>query len=116
MINWLLKTQKYFGEKANCAILIGYLIQERIDRLRVFAGIGTVSDSMPLLYENRQLVRDALSICWMVYNSDGRRSTDAIVKSIEGSQPYRLAFRGLYELLQLCAENGLDMKPSWDCD
>lgn len=83
-----------------------YLIQERIDRLRVFAGIGTVSDSMPLLYENRQLVRDALSICRMVYNSDGRRSTDAIVKSIEGSQPYRLAFRGLYELLQLCAENG----------
>lgn len=83
-----------------------YLVQERIDRLRVFAGIGTVSDNMPLLYENRQLVRDALSICRMVYSSDGRKSTDALVKSIEGSLPYRLAFRGLYELLRLCGENG----------
>ncbi|MFE7114094.1 DHH family phosphoesterase [Streptomyces sp. NPDC057654] len=30
--------------------------------LRLFAGLGTVSDVMPVLYENRQLVRDAISI------------------------------------------------------
>lgn len=30
--------------------------------LRLFAGLGTVSDVMPVLYENRQLVRDSISI------------------------------------------------------
>lgn len=30
--------------------------------LRLFAGLGTVSDVMPILFENRQLVRDSLSI------------------------------------------------------
>ncbi len=30
--------------------------------LRLFAGLGTVSDVMPLLFENRQLVRDSVSI------------------------------------------------------
>lgn len=30
--------------------------------LRLFAGLGTVSDVMPLLWENRQLVRDSLSL------------------------------------------------------
>lgn len=33
-----------------------------IHLLRLFAGLGTVSDVMPVLYENRQLVRDAISI------------------------------------------------------
>lgn len=35
--------------------------------LRLFAGLGTVSDVMPLLYENRQLVRDSLSIARLLY-------------------------------------------------
>lgn len=30
--------------------------------LRLFAGLGTISDVMPVLYENRQIVRDSLSI------------------------------------------------------
>jgi single-stranded-DNA-specific exonuclease len=30
--------------------------------LRLFAGLGTVSDVMPVLFENRQLIRDSLSI------------------------------------------------------
>lgn len=37
--------------------------------LKLFAGIGTVSDVMPLFYENRQLVRDSLSIARMLYVS-----------------------------------------------
>lgn len=35
--------------------------------LRLFAGLGTVSDVMPLLYENRQLVRDSLSIARLLW-------------------------------------------------
>ena len=36
--------------------------RENIRRLRVFAGIGTISDVMPLVYENRDLVRDSCAI------------------------------------------------------
>lgn len=38
-----------------------------ISLLRLFAGLGTVSDVMPVLYENRQLVRDSLSIARLLY-------------------------------------------------
>ena len=38
-----------------------------IHYLRLFAGIGTVSDVMPLLFENRQLVRDSLSIARLLH-------------------------------------------------
>jgi len=69
--------------------------QEQIIRLRVFAGIGTVSDSMPLLYENRELVRNAVSILRMLYDS----GSDFIVNSVSGCDIYRRAFRGLYNIL-----------------
>jgi len=36
-----------------------------IEFLRVFAGIATVSDVMELKYENRMLIRDAISMCKM---------------------------------------------------
>lgn len=35
--------------------------------LRLFAGLGTVSDVMPLVHENRQLVRDSLSIARLLH-------------------------------------------------
>lgn len=35
--------------------------------LRLFAGLGTVSDVMPLLHSNRQLVRDSLSIARLLH-------------------------------------------------
>lgn len=38
-----------------------------IGLLRLFAGIGTVSDVMPLLYENRKMVRDSLSVARLLY-------------------------------------------------
>lgn len=76
--------------------------QEQIRRLRVFAGIGTVSDSMPLLYENRQLVRDAVSICRMVYaNGD-----PYLVENIYGCPQYQAAFRGLFAVLKMFAGAG----------
>lgn len=37
--------------------------------LRLFAGLGTVSDVMPVLYENRQLVRDSLSIARLLHSA-----------------------------------------------
>lgn len=65
--------------------------RDRIARLRVFAGIGTVSDLMPLVHENRQLVRDALSILRLVWaNPD-----PWFVNSVTGSPAYTSAFRGL---------------------
>lgn len=69
---------------------------EQVRRLRVFAGIGTVSDYMPLLYENRQLVRDCVSICRLLY-CDG---SDFVVNHFGTSDVCRRAFRGLYEVLR----------------
>jgi single-stranded-DNA-specific exonuclease len=40
---------------------------DSVRMLKLFAGIGTVSDVMPLLYENRQLVRDSLSLARLLY-------------------------------------------------
>lgn len=35
--------------------------------LRLFAGLGTVSDVMPMLYENRSIVRDSLSLARLLW-------------------------------------------------
>lgn len=74
-------------------------MSEQISRLRVFAGIGTVSDMMPVLYENRQLIRDAIDICKLIYLD----RNDFIVNSIPGCDIYRRAFYGLF--VTLCAFN-----------
>jgi single-stranded-DNA-specific exonuclease len=42
---------------------------DSIHMLKLFAGIGTVSDVMPLLFENRQLVRDSLSLARLLYTA-----------------------------------------------
>ncbi len=68
---------------------------EQIRRLRVFAGFGTVSDTMPMLHDNRLLVRDAISICRMLY-SEGN---DFVVDNISGCPAYRGVFYGLYDVL-----------------
>lgn len=50
----------------------------QINRLRMFAGMGTLSDSMPVLYENRKLIKDTISIAKTlcldsaVYNLTGK--------------------------------------------
>lgn len=74
-------------------------IVEQIDRLQVFAGIGTVSDMMPMLFENRELVRNAISICRLVLGIDKEQSY--FVEHLNGCTPYRSAFNGLYEILRL---------------
>jgi single-stranded-DNA-specific exonuclease len=40
-----------------------------ISMLKLFAGIGTVSDVMPLFFENRKMVRDSLSLARLLYVS-----------------------------------------------
>ena len=70
-------------------------VVEQIRRLRVFAGLGTVSDGMPLLYENRQLVMDAISIAKLVYAF----GSDFVVNHMFGSDIYPRAFRGLHLVL-----------------
>jgi single-stranded-DNA-specific exonuclease len=68
----------------------------------MFAGIGTVSDSMPLLYENRQLVRDAVSIAKMIYGG----GESFAVSNIQGHIAYKKAFWGMYHMLMMCTEKG----------
>ena len=82
-------------------------VQEQIRRLRVFAGIGTISDSMPLLFENRPLVRDAVSIARMIYSN----GTDFVVNHMPGCDVYRRAFRGLNTILRMFADSGKISKP-----
>lgn len=88
-----------------------YMMQDQIARLKVFAGIGTISDGMPILYENRQVVRDAVMICRLIYG-DGTTSS---VGCIPGTDVYRLAFWGLYDFMKVCAENGV-IRSSSDID
>lgn len=90
-------------------VLLGYArryagsaMEEQIRRLRVFAGIGTVSDAMPLAYENRQIVRDACAIASLAYCGGSRN----VVDFMPGSPAYRAAFRGLHEVLRLLADKG----------
>lgn len=85
-----------------------YYIQNQIRRLRVFAGIGTISDTMSLLYENRQLVKDAIDILRFIY---GDGSSDAVA-SISGCEVYKRAFWGLYYTLKACADAGIITKES----
>lgn len=77
--------------------------REQIRRLRVFAGIGTVSDSMPLLYENRQLVRDAVNICRLFFTG----GSDFVINAVQGNQIYCKAFYGLVAALNLFADMGV---------
>ena len=80
-----------------------YFQQDQIRRLRVFAGIGTVSDTMPLLYENRQIVLDAIHIMRLVY---GDGTFDAVM-SIQGCDIYRRAFWGLFHAAKVCETYGI---------
>ena len=66
-----------------------------IYRLQLFAGIATVSDIMPLLYENRQLVRNSIDLMRYFFNFD---SVETIVPP-EYSAMYSRAFVGIKNLL-----------------
>lgn len=66
-------------------------VQDRIYRLRAFAGIGTVSDLMPLVHDNRMLVRDSLSLMRLVWANP----TPWFANMVSGSPAYSNIFKGL---------------------
>lgn len=71
--------------------------QADIYRLRVFAGIATISDVMPLIYENRQLVRDSVAIMRYFYGYELKN--DSIAPPVYADN-YSRAFVGLKKLLE----------------
>ena len=85
--------------------------------LRLFAGIGTVSDVMPLAYENRQVVRDSIAIARMLYvpipaadtvtHYDPEQSLLMQVLRAEGHhEAYLRAFAGFAVVLKAFREHG----------
>ena len=74
---------------------------DQIARLRVFAGVGTISDMMIMKYENRELVRDAINLCRMCFTGGSWLGIDNswFVDSLTGSPAYVAAFRGLHYAL-----------------
>lgn len=85
--------------------------------LVLFAGIGTVSDVMPLLYENRQVVRDAIAIARLLYvplpPEDSASDYDIeqsiliqLLRSEQHSKPFLDAFEGFAITLRAFREYG----------
>lgn len=76
----------------------------QMDRLRVFAGIATVADGMPVYHENRQLIMDAVSITQLLWAN----GCQDVVNLIPGCDVYRRALFGVYAACEkLHAENKL---------
>ena len=74
--------------------------QSNIFRLKVFAGIATISDAMPLLYENRELVRQSIGIARYFF---GYQINDGSIAPPACSENYSRAFVGLKMLLKYFA-------------
>lgn len=82
-----------------------------IHRLRLFAGVGTVSDAMPLVHDNRQLVRDAVTLLRLCHmNGDAW-----LVESLTGHPAYVRAFVGAHEAMQALVDAG-KIKSAEDID
>lgn len=77
-------------------------MQEQIARLVVFAGFGTVSDCMPMMYENRAFVSRSIDILRLVYDNG---SYD-FVNNLSGCDIYRAAFKGLRVMLDAFVDKG----------
>lgn len=75
---------------------------EDIERLRLFAGLGTISDSMDVLYENRRLIRDSYA-CAKLYWHDGKSD---MLDLLSGPREYVNPFKGFAELLSREQEEG----------
>lgn len=95
-----------------------------IAKLKLFAGIGTVSDVMPLFFENRKMVRDSLSIARLLYvpippedlvtKYDVEDSTlMQLLRSREHHPAYISAFQGFALMMQAFKDH---RKPILDDD
>lgn len=76
-------------------IYTNIVMQNQIKMLCLFAGMGTIGDMEPLVHENRGVIKKAISLMHFIYNDD----QPAIVQSIQGSEPFKAAFRGFFYLL-----------------
>lgn len=84
---------------------------ELMKYLALFAGLGTVSDVMPLLYENRQVVKESLAIARLLYQDidpessrlpDPRESTGMTNIDWYAPKPlFRQAFIGFSNTLSI---------------
>ena len=97
----------YATKTAPCSV--GSL--EQIRRLRVFAGIGTIGDRMPVLYENRELIRDMngfFGLLWTGVESDdwGARLIEEASMRNGALTPCGNAFAGLRRVLATLANKG----------
>ena len=85
---------------------------DNIEKLRVFASIGTVSDVMPVLYENRKLLKDGITWCNALFEPETSiaelfaTNDYALLKTIHGHETFVSAFYGLYNLLQVLYDTG----------
>lgn len=79
---------------------------ENILKLAVFAGISAVTDSMPMIEENRNLVRVAYNTIRSLWTcSNGGESFPR--ENLEGFSDISIrAFEGLYGVLKVISENG----------
>ncbi len=77
-------------------------MREQIARLVVFAGFGTVSDCMQMMYENRAFVSRSIDILRLVYDNG---SYD-FVNNLSGCDIYRAAFTGVRVMLDAIVDKG----------
>lgn len=76
--------------------------RERIKLLRAFAAVGTISDVMPVLYENRQLIRDGVEI-WKGFWRCDKAYTSLLD---DAPEDFANAFRGIFALCRDFGEAG----------
>ncbi len=75
--------------------------QTAIERLQLFAGVATISDIMPLVYENRQLVRTSVALMQQLFeHNDSMMAAISATRSAE----YKQAFVGTHMLLKYFAD------------
>ncbi len=72
-----------------------------IERLQVFAGISVITDVMPVLEENRQLIKDTEILLGKIQKSISHIETIAFCDS----EVYRSSFKGLKLLLEKLTDN-----------
>lgn len=83
-----------------------WLLTQQIEQLRVFAGIGTISDMMSLVHENRELVNDSVLISRLLLAYDESGAVNIHTSDVPQffktfgaySEPYKRAFYGLSRL------------------
>ncbi len=99
-------------------------MREQIARLVVFAGFGTVSDCMPMMYENRAFVSRSIDILRLVYDNGSYDFVNNLsgcdiylrlvydngsydfVNNLSGCDIYRAAFKGLRVMLDAFVDKG----------